>query len=134
MVQKKKRSLWKTTLMLVLKWLHFLLVYAAFVACWWFFYANKIDQWQMSQWDNLVCIVVFVLLLFFMSVYYINPIYRMLDSIRLYRSSNAPYSYDFPGNDQLHQLNEGITEDITENGTLRKRISAMRHNSEKAGK
>ncbi|MBP5382467.1 MAG: hypothetical protein J6Y45_03865 [Bacteroidales bacterium] len=81
-----------------------------------------------------VGLLLLLMLLFFMSVYYINPIYRMLDSIRLYRSSNAPYSYDFPGNDQLHQLNEGITEVITENGTLRKRISAMRHNSEKAGK
>ena len=77
-----------------------------------------------------VGLLLLLMLLFFISVYYVNPIYRMLDAIKYYRSSNTPYNYDFPGDDQLHELNANISEIASENGVLRKRISAMRRNSE----
>lgn len=81
-----------------------------------------------------VGLLLLLMLLFFISVYYVNPIYRMLDSLRLYRSSNAPYNCDFQGDDQLHELNSNISEIVTENGLLRRRISAMRRNSERSDK
>ncbi|MCR5560422.1 MAG: hypothetical protein K6F58_01215 [Bacteroidales bacterium] len=81
-----------------------------------------------------VGLLLLLMLLFFMTVYYVTPIYRMLDSLRLYRSHGTPFSYDFPGNDQLHCLNEEISELASENGILRKRISAMRRNSENSEK
>ena len=81
-----------------------------------------------------VGLLLLLMLLFFVSVYYVRPIYRMLDSIRLYRTQGTPYTYDFPGDDQLHALNEEISELASENGVLRKRISAMRRNSENNGK
>ena len=83
---------------------------------------------------NLRLLMLLLMLLFFISVYYVNPIYRMLDSLRLYRSSNAPYNCDFQGDDQLHELNSNISEIVTENGLLRRRISAMRRNSERSDK
>ena len=81
-----------------------------------------------------VGLLLLLMLLFFVSVYYVRPIYRMLDAIRLYRTQGAPYNYDFPGDDQLHGLNEEISELASENGVLRKRIPAMRRNSENNGK
>jgi hypothetical protein len=50
----------------------------------------------------------------------------MLDSLKIYRSFNTPYNYDFQGDDQLHELNENVRELAAENSRLRKRISAMR--------
>lgn len=76
-----------------------------------------------------VGLLLLLMLLFFISVYYVKPIYKMLDSIKYYRSSNSPYNYDFPGDDQLHELNENISEIAAENGILRKRISAMRRSN-----
>lgn len=67
-----------------------------------------------------------LMLLFFITIYYVKPIYGMLDSIKMYRSYNTPYNYDFQGDDQLHELNENVRELASENSRLRKRISAMR--------
>lgn len=75
----------------------------------------------------VVGLLLLLMLLFFLNVYYVKPIYRMLESLRMYRSFNTPYKYDFQGDDQLHELNEDISELASENGRLRKRISAMRN-------
>ena len=71
------------------------------------------------------------LLLFFLLAYYVNPIYKMLNGLTNYRSFGSKYSYTFDGDDQLSELNEGITEVVGENIQLRKRIKAMRESMEK---
>ena len=72
-----------------------------------------------------------LLLLFFLLAYYVNPIYKMLNGLTNYRSFGSKYSYTFDGDDQLSELNEGITEVVGENIQLRKRIKAMRESMEK---
>lgn len=74
----------------------------------------------------IVGFLLLLMLLFFISVYYVKPIYGMLDSLKMFRSFNTPYRYDFPGDDQLHQLNENVSELAAQNASLRKRISALR--------
>ena len=64
--------------------------------------------------------------LFFLLVFYVNPIYRMLSGLNNYRSYNKKYSYSFEGDDQLAELNDGITELTGENQMLRKRVANLR--------
>lgn len=78
-----------------------------------------------------VGLLLVLLLLFFLMVYYVNPIYKMLSGLCNYRSFGSKYSYTFDGDDQLSELNEGITEVIGENIQLRKRLKAMRDSLEK---
>ena len=58
--------------------------------------------------------------------YYVNPIYRMLAGLNNYRSFNKKYSCSFEGDDQLAELNDGITELTGENQMLRKRVANLR--------
>ena len=74
-----------------------------------------------------------LMLLFFMMVYYVNPLYKMLANLNNYRSFNKKYTYTFEGDDQLSELNEGITEITGENQQLRKRISILRSGNERQG-
>ena len=78
-----------------------------------------------------VGLLMVLLLLFFLLAYYVNPIYKMLNGLTNYRSFGSKYSYTFDGDDQLSELNEGITEVVGENIQLRKRIKAMRESMEK---
>ena len=73
-----------------------------------------------------VGIVLVLLLMFFISVYYVNPLYKMLDSLDNYRSFRRKYSYTFEGDDQLSALNSGIMELTEENRTLERRIKDIR--------
>lgn len=73
-----------------------------------------------------VGLLLVLLLLFFLLVYYVNPIYRMLSGLMNYRSFGSKYSYTFEGDDQLSELNDGITEVVGENIQLRKRLKTMR--------
>lgn len=75
----------------------------------------------------LVGLLLILMLLFFILVYYVNPIYRMLSGLNNYRSFNKRYTYTFEGDDQLAELNEGITELTGENQQLRKRVSDLRN-------
>ena len=59
-------------------------------------------------------------------LFYVNPIYRMLSGLNNYRSYNKKYSYSFEGDDQLAELNDGITELTGENQMLRKRVANLR--------
>lgn len=77
----------------------------------------------------LVGFLLLLMLLFFLTSYYVKPIYGMLDSLKMYRSYNTPYNYDFQGDDQLHELSDNVRELSAENSRLRKRISAMRANT-----
>ncbi|MBQ6286929.1 MAG: MCP four helix bundle domain-containing protein [Bacteroidales bacterium] len=74
----------------------------------------------------LVGLLLILMLLFFLLAYYVNPIYKMLSGLNNYRSYNKKYSYSFEGDDELVELNEGITELAGENQQLRKRVSDLR--------
>ncbi len=78
-----------------------------------------------------VGLLLVLLLLFFLMAYYVNPIYRMLAGLKNYRSLGSKYAYTFDGDDQLSELNEGITEIVGENIQLRKRIKTLRESVEK---
>lgn len=73
-----------------------------------------------------VGLLLVLMLLFFLLVFYVNPIYRMLSGLNNYRSYNKKYSYSFEGDDQLVELNDGITELTGENQMLRKRMANLR--------
>lgn len=73
-----------------------------------------------------VGLMLILMFLFFVLSYYVNPIYRMTGALGNYRSFNKKYNYTFDGDDQLQELNEGITELTEENSQLRKRIKKLR--------
>ncbi len=73
-----------------------------------------------------VGLLLVLMLLFFILAYYIHPIYGMLDHLNGYRSYNRKYNFTFDGDDQLSELNSGISELTGENQQLRKRLSALR--------
>lgn len=73
-----------------------------------------------------VGLLLVLMLLFFMLAYYVNPLYKMLDSLKAYRSYGKKYTYDFEGDDQLSELNSGISEIANENLQLHSRIKALK--------
>lgn len=75
-----------------------------------------------------VGLLLVLMLLFFMLAYYVTPIYKMLDSLNGYKSFNKKYTYTFEGDDQLSELNNGISEIANENQQLRKRLKILKHN------
>lgn len=76
-----------------------------------------------------VGLLLVLLLLFFILVYYVNPLYKMLDGLDNYRSYNKKYNYTFEGDDELEELNTGITELTEENRQLSKRLKDLKHES-----
>ena len=72
-----------------------------------------------------VGLLLVVMLLFFLLAFYVNPLYRMLDGLNAYRSQDKKYSVTFDGDDQLTQLNDGISELANENRQFRSRIKTM---------
>ena len=66
-------------------------------------------------------LLLILLLLYFTMVYYVRPIYRMSDGIDAYRLSSRRYLYEFDGDDQLANINTGLTEIIDENVELKRR-------------
>ena len=78
-------------------------------------------------WAMAVGLLLVILLLFFILAYYVKPIYKMVDALKNYRSYNKKYTYTFEGDDQLAELNSGISEMAAENHQLRKRLSALRN-------
>lgn len=73
-----------------------------------------------------VGLLLVLLLLFFLMVYYVNPVYKMLKGLRNYRSLGTKYTCSFDGDDELSELNDGVTELVGENIQLRKRIKTLR--------
>ncbi len=76
-------------------------------------------------------LLLIVLLFFFTLVNYVNPIYRMSDGIDAYRHSTRRYVYEFDGDDQLSNVNTGLTELIEENLELKNRMKNLRDEREK---
>ena len=72
-----------------------------------------------------------ILLFYFIMVYYVKPIYRMSDGIDGYRLSGRRHVYEFDGDDQLANINSGVTELIEENVELKKRIKNFRDERER---
>ena len=73
-----------------------------------------------------VGVVLVLLLMFFITVNYVNPLNRMLKGLDEYRAIGRKYDNPFEGDDQLSELNEGITELAEENRQLRRRIKLLR--------
>jgi len=72
-----------------------------------------------------VGLLLVVMLLFFLLAFYVRPLYRMLDGLEAYRSQDKKYTVKFDGDDQLAQLNDGITELANENRQFRSRIKTI---------
>ena len=53
----------------------------------------------------------------------------MLASLGDYRSFGKKYTYNFEGDDQLSELNAGISDLAGENQQLRKRLTALRNST-----
>lgn len=76
-------------------------------------------------------LVLIILLFYFIMVYYVKPIYRMSDGIDSYRLSSLRHVYEFDGDDQLANVNSGVTELIDENIELKKRVKNLRDERER---
>jgi hypothetical protein len=66
------------------------------------------------------------LLLYFIMMNYVRPIYRISDGVDNYRKYGRRHGYTFDGDDQLANINEGVAELIEENLELKKRVKALR--------
>lgn len=77
-------------------------------------------------------IILVLLLMFFISVYYVGPIYKMLDELDNYISFARKYDYTFDGDDELSRLNEAITEITEENRLLRLRLKKLKENQDES--
>ena len=66
------------------------------------------------------------LLLYFIMANYVNPIYRISDSIDAYRTSGRVYNYTCDTDDQLGNINTGVSELIEENLELKRRVKALK--------
>ena len=73
-----------------------------------------------------VGVILVLLLMFFITSFYVNPLNKMLEGLDDYRSMGRRYSYSFDGDDQLAELNEGITELTEENRQYRRRIKLLK--------
>lgn len=74
-----------------------------------------------------VGLLLIIMLLFFILAYYVSPIYKMLGAMDDYRSFNKKYTYTFEGDDELTDLNNGISQLAAENQQLRKRLTSFRN-------
>ena len=66
------------------------------------------------------------LLLYFTMANYVRPIYKISEGIDNYRHSSRRYTYTMDGDDQLANINNGVTELVEENLELKRRLKALR--------
>ena len=71
-------------------------------------------------------LVLIMLLFYFIMAFYVNTIYKMSAGVDNYRLSGRRHTYEFDGDDQLANINSGITELIEENIELKRRIKHLR--------
>ena len=76
-------------------------------------------------------ILLVMLLMFYIMSYYVNPLYRMSDGVDNYRAFGKRHTYSFDGDDQLANINTGLSELIDENVELKRRVNALREDREK---
>lgn len=72
-------------------------------------------------------LLLILLLMYFILVNYVNPIYKMSTGVDDYRAVAKRYGYTFDGDDQLANINAGLTEIIEENLELKSRVRGLRH-------
>lgn len=96
--------------------------------------ANFDDGFYRSLIPGVVSVgaglILVILLLYFTLLYYVNPIYKISEGVDNYRLSSKKYRYTFDGDDQLVNINSGLTELIDENLELKGRIKALREERE----
>lgn len=73
-----------------------------------------------------VGVLLVILLMFFIISYYVNPLNRMLKGLDEYQAAGRRYNCTFEGDDELSQLNEGISELTEENRQYRRRIKLLK--------
>ena len=73
-----------------------------------------------------VGLLLVLLLLLFSLAYYIRPLRRMLRGLEDYNQQGKRYINTFDGDDELQRLNEGITDIVSENLLLKKRVSHLK--------
>lgn len=66
------------------------------------------------------------LLLYFIMVNYVNPIYRISDGIDAYKATGRVFKYSYDGDDQLANINAGVSDLTEENYELKRRIKALK--------
>lgn len=66
------------------------------------------------------------LLLYFTMANYVRPIYKISEGIDNYRHSSRRHTYTMDGDDQLANINNGVTELVEENLELKRRLKALR--------
>lgn len=66
------------------------------------------------------------LLLYFIMVAYVNPIYKISAGIDAYKATGRVFNYAFDGDDQLANINTGVSDLTEENHELKRRIKALR--------
>ncbi len=71
-------------------------------------------------------ILLCVMLLFFLLSGYVEPLEKMLRSLSAYRTTDKNYNFEFEGDDELRELNDGISEIVSDNQLLRRRIASLR--------
>ena len=71
-------------------------------------------------------LVLIMLLFYFIMADYVNPIYKIVAGLHNYRLSGRKHNYVFTGDDQLADINAGVTELIEENIELKRRIKFLR--------
>lgn len=72
-------------------------------------------------------ILLIFLLFFFTMSNYVNPLYKMSAGLDQYRLTGHRYNNSFEGDDQLANINGGITDLIEENIELKKRIKSLKN-------
>ena len=71
-------------------------------------------------------LLLIMLLMYFILAYYVNPIYKMSAGVDNYRTVGKRYGFAFDGDDQLSNINNGLTEIIEENIELKNRVKGLR--------
>ena len=75
-------------------------------------------------------LVLIMLLFYFIMAFYINPIYKISAGIDNYRLSGRRHGYEFDGDDQLANINTGVSELIEENLELKRRLRSLREDKQ----
>lgn len=73
-----------------------------------------------------ICIVLVLLLLFYLNSYYAKPVCGMLGALKNYKKVGKKYACRFDGRDELSELNESISDLVEENEQLVRRISIIK--------
>ena len=76
-------------------------------------------------------LLLIILLFYFTLSNYVIPIYKISAGVDNYRLSGRKHGYTFDGEDQLANINTGVSELIEENIELKRRIKNMREDREK---